>query len=108
MRPVCRVRGAARVGVATDSDGGKAVHEIRAGADEVRCLGAYGQSNNTRLVGSHPGRRIEMKGLKALGIGFGVAGLLFAVPAAAIALLLTVGHDNQSTTANTTMPGMSS
>ncbi len=49
-----------------------------------------------------------MKGLKALGIGFGVVGLLFAVPAAAIALLLTVGHDNQSTTANTTMPGMSS
>ena len=49
-----------------------------------------------------------MKGLKALGIGFAVAGLLFAVPAAAIALLMTVGRDHQSTTTSATMAHMSS
>jgi len=49
-----------------------------------------------------------MRGLKALGVGLAVVGLLFAVPAAAIALLLTVGQHDKSTTDATAMPHMSS
>lgn len=47
-----------------------------------------------------------MKGLKVVGIGLAVVGLLFAVPAAALALLMTVGQDDHSTT--NAMPHMSS
>jgi plastocyanin len=47
-----------------------------------------------------------MKGLKALGVGVAVVVVLFAVPAAALALLMTVGQDDHSTT--NAMPHMSS
>jgi plastocyanin len=47
-----------------------------------------------------------MRGLKVVGIGLAVLGLLFAVPAAAVALLMTVGQDDHSTT--NAMPHMSS
>lgn len=49
-----------------------------------------------------------MKALKTLVVGLAVIGLLFAVPAAAIALIVTVGHDDQATASRATMPHMSS
>lgn len=49
-----------------------------------------------------------MKGLKAVGVGLAVVGVLFAIPATAIALLMAVGDNNNSVTAGTTaMPHMS-
>jgi plastocyanin len=48
-----------------------------------------------------------MKGLKALGVWFAIAGVLFSVPVAAVALILAVGHDGRIATHTTAMPHMS-
>ena len=47
-----------------------------------------------------------MKGMKALGVGFAVVGVLFLIPVASVALVLAVG-DNDNTTAAATTRHMS-
>ena len=43
-----------------------------------------------------------MKGLKTVGVVFAVVGVLFLIPVASVALVLAVGHDNDTTAATTT------
>jgi hypothetical protein len=50
----------------------------------------------------------KVKGLRAIGVGLIVVGLLIAVPLAAIAVNLSVGGDDQSTNSVSGMPHMSS
>ena len=43
-----------------------------------------------------------MKGMKTLGVGFAVVGVLFLIPVASVALVLAVGNDSSSTATATT------
>ncbi len=79
---------------------------IRVRPDVPSLAASYGQINNNDAIST--GEVAEMKGVKTLGVGLAVLTVLFGVPTAAFALLLTVGQGSNAKTTTVSMPQMQS